>query len=847
MKSVIPFRKVLSRKLDVGKSYVTEGNTLHYSAIAANPSFNTVKLFIELGGDGAGSSPDIKFNQTLNLVNLLEEEDRTKLKDVILNSMNGLCNLESSINRIESSKLNDNDKQELIEKCEVLEACDRVLRNQDKLQKRFDFIKIIKENSWNLKHTVYELCYLIDTYEIPDKAKLNIAIENINYSFLASSHVQSVREVTDLVVNYFMSRGPVITDKDANGYIDVLENNPFIDEESIPSYNAMVYCRDNDEFGSTFVNTANKLSTQCQSLEVASLVESISNIKTEKSASNYMNKLKLLSQKETISGSDILNAIKAFCTLPLIGTVNIEFICCQLDKNIDLELKNKIRDFEGDITITTVINNTDLGTMAEFVSITESENEDIQEEPIDLLEALLDNDRFKKDIDNFKISQKKTPTAFRALVNKALTKSPEVLLGEAPNLLALARGMIYICATALLPYGPVIVAVTAIITELISMKLNLVKAKQLMKHLQKEKEIALKKKDKAKSDKEKKNTEEYISCLDKAIKKLADYILDIDEDDDDASSASVGASSDSGDDDFDFGVEDDFDFGDFSFEEAVSFTGRLLEAIVYIEENSFVNIPDIPSNLVGESLSECSKLFSNCSEELREQFYSTIDLQLKKSNDPMANTIYTSLLDSKNKDILEANNYAKVFLQRDAIKEAVGVINEGFDLNTLKLAFVNFKNKAKQLKSKEQAVWRNIDIAASGLSKGFQRALTSDRREAIIKGSIIPSFSKIIKSAITVGAVGAFTGPVGAAITALGGFAISKSLNHKERMLIYDEIDTELQVVEKQLQLAESEGDMNQYRFLLNYQKKLQREKQRIKYGIKMQGRDIPDIKRGDN
>jgi len=154
---------------------------------------------------------------------------------------------------------------------------------------------------------------------------------------------------------------------------------------------------------------------------------------------------------------------------------------------------------------------------------------------------------------------------------------------------------------------------------------------------------------------------------------------------------------------------------------------------------------------------------------------------------------------------------------------------------------VNFKKKFKDLKGKEQELWRNIDISTGQLTTAIQKALTSDRREAIIKGSIIPSFSKCIKFAISVGAIGAFTGPVGAAISAVGMLGASKYLNERERKLLYDEIDTELQVVEKQIQLAENDGDMNQYRFLLNYQKKLVRERQRIRYGLKVAGRRIPD------
>ena len=60
--------------------------------------------------------------------------------------------------------------------------------------------------------------------------------------------------------------------------------------------------------------------------------------------------------------------------------------------------------------------------------------------------------------------------------------------------------------------------------------------------------------------------------------------------------------------------------------------------------------------------------------------------------------------------------------------------------------------------------------------------------------------------------------------------------------MIYDEIDTELKVVEKELQLAENDGNMKKYRFLLQYQKKLARERQRIKYGLKVHGRDIPGV-----
>ena len=168
------------------------------------------------------------------------------------------------------------------------------------------------------------------------------------------------------------------------------------------------------------------------------------------------------------------------------------------------------------------------------------------------------------------------------------------------------------------------------------------------------------------------------------------------------------------------------------------------------------------------------------------------------------------------------------------------IVQEKFSLNAVKLALQNAKAKLKDLSTKEKSMWQAVDAQGSGIVKSIEKALTSDRREAIIKGNIIPSFSKCIKGAIALAGVGILFGPMNAIIAALGGLAVSKVLNAREKKLLYDEIETELKVVEKQLEIAQNDGDMNQYRFLLNYQKKLTREAQRIRYGLKVQGRDIP-------
>jgi hypothetical protein len=152
-------------------------------------------------------------------------------------------------------------------------------------------------------------------------------------------------------------------------------------------------------------------------------------------------------------------------------------------------------------------------------------------------------------------------------------------------------------------------------------------------------------------------------------------------------------------------------------------------------------------------------------------------------------------------------------------------------LNTIKLGFEDLKSKAKSLSQKEKEASKTLDMYAAQFTKAVKNALTSDRREGIIKGSVIPSFSKCLK--IGIGFAGVFVfNPLLAIIAAFGGLAMSKKLNKRERNLMLDEIEIELDVVEKEIANAENRGQMKKYRSLIKYKKELQRTYQRIKYNI---------------
>lgn len=161
---------------------------------------------------------------------------------------------------------------------------------------------------------------------------------------------------------------------------------------------------------------------------------------------------------------------------------------------------------------------------------------------------------------------------------------------------------------------------------------------------------------------------------------------------------------------------------------------------------------------------------------------------------------------------------------------------KGINLKSIKLAILGLKRKFSQMSQKEKELSKKVDSAFKHMVDSFKNALISDSREQIIKGSVLPSFSKCLKIGIpaAIGISAGVINPGVAAIVALGSFALSKHVTNKERMLILDEIETELEVVEKEIQVAEREEDMKRYRALLQYKKNLQRQYQRIRYNVKL-------------
>lgn len=171
---------------------------------------------------------------------------------------------------------------------------------------------------------------------------------------------------------------------------------------------------------------------------------------------------------------------------------------------------------------------------------------------------------------------------------------------------------------------------------------------------------------------------------------------------------------------------------------------------------------------------------------------------------------------------------------------------KGININSIRLFLKGLNSKMGKMSQKERELSKQLDASFRRFVKSMKDALISDRREAIIKGSVIPSFSKCLKIAGALAGIGkvaaigtgAAFNPVAPLVIALGGFAMSKRLTKKERLLLLDDIEIELEVLDKEIAAAESQNQMKKLRALMKYKKDLQRQYQRIRYNVRI-GKDL--------
>lgn len=156
-------------------------------------------------------------------------------------------------------------------------------------------------------------------------------------------------------------------------------------------------------------------------------------------------------------------------------------------------------------------------------------------------------------------------------------------------------------------------------------------------------------------------------------------------------------------------------------------------------------------------------------------------------------------------------------------------------INTLKLAVNNLRRKVVDLKEADKRGAETLDGAINALMSSMNKDMSAARREQIARGSILPNASKCIKILLVCAGAGLIFQSVAVAIIgAVGAFFLDARATHKERQLALDEIEVELKMCDRYIQLYESQNKFQELRQCEMIKRNLTRQHQRIKYRMKI-------------
>lgn len=498
------------------------------------------------------------------------------------------------------------------------------------------------------------------------------------------------------------------------------------------------------------------------------------------------------------------------------------------------------------------------------------EEEPENDKPVDIDEAIMhtvstheapivESTDFNAIFNKFKktelgLNDDKPQNKIKHLVSILYRKDVNSIVEGTPDLLKWFR-MFFIVGTCAIPViGPVLAGVQFIADKFIEIYNDREELPKMIRCFNNEIKVS-KSRLVDEEDKEKREKlEKYIESLERAKNKLSIYYDELLTD----KEKEIGVNID---------TDDDFNIDDFLENNAVTKMTANLEHLIEIANT--IN-PNSIRELMGKINENDLSIIAKVINEYPDEFYkeNAIDGIIKKMNDIKTGRIqYESAIDKSIKlsalsnalSILENgrstitykfynyDNLDKVFDDFNMFIEAYSAIaimidtynSEGTMLeasitNKLNVAMMKLRNSFTKMGDAEKRLSRNLDMGMSGFKKGIERALTTDNREAVIRGSILPSFSKIVKLCLVNAGLIALHQPLIAVIVTLGYFACSAKFKAKERQMVIDEIEIELEMCEKYIQIAETKNDMKALRQLLTTKKELQRQLQRVKYKMQV-------------
>lgn len=508
---------------------------------------------------------------------------------------------------------------------------------------------------------------------------------------------------------------------------------------------------------------------------------------------------------------------------------------------------------ESTVALNRFFTNEDIKYLHELKTLTETT---ITEETLDnILESSL-KDKTKEMIAKFKMLPSKSPEALKQLlINILVVNKDENIVDGSKNLLSIAfYFFVIVGALSLSVYAGIFAAVVAKTINMITERKYMTDVLKVWYH---NRDSAAKKAEACKDPEKKKRLEAYVNQMDKSIESLENYSDSL-RGDDEKKSWETRPSNYSKKDDGDFDL--DFNFDECAKQSAIDIA--IIEAKVsslswdksLVEQTIFAT--DIIPNIKLEDIDYLADFCTKYPDMIdREKFIEALvyadKVAVKESIMDNCNKIncYSKnikllLKESCKKEDYDFDDEDDIFSDLDGLLEYTNNINSYVTsiqelglTSSLKLVSDKLTGIASNLSDKEKLMSKTVDDTCARLSRSVEKALTVENREAVIRGDVLPSASKVIKLAITTG-IAFLIHPALAVIMVLGRFAINSKLRAKERQMVLDELDVELTMVDKYIQQAEDKKDMKRLRELYMIKKKLQAQDARLRYKIKIEWND---------
>lgn len=470
---------------------------------------------------------------------------------------------------------------------------------------------------------------------------------------------------------------------------------------------------------------------------------------------------------------------------------------------------------------------------------------------------------FNKIFNNYKkteLSKEYNDTnKLKQFIAKLYSRNTTGIVEGSPSLLAWIRNFFIIGIAAVPAIGPFISLITFIADKFVALHYDRKQTNQMIDCLEKEKKAAKDKKKSAKDQETIDRLDKYIDSLDKAIDKIKVYrdelLTDKEKDEEYAKSHNHY-------DDDDFDLDDDFLESVYYINtisdcvdkmEKITESGKINPVSMYhlvqkVDADTLHSISEIaaihPDMFFKEDVSTSVNDMIQDIKKYKVEFessYARMDrldalTTAKYALDSISaySTDYIDLAEACNQfeAITEAYQGLDILMSVDFTNKST--LMEASLTNTLKMASMKLRQAMTKMSDRERQVSKTIDVSLNNFTKGVENALTNDNREAVIKGTVLPSASKVIKFAIVNAAICKFINPVLAIISSIAYFAINAKYKAKERQMCLDELEIELKMCQKYIEIAESKNDMKALKQLLTMQRELEREIQRIKYNMKV-------------